>query len=164
MHHPRGVLLENDPTNPCIGCGPANPMGLKLAFEDAPEGARASFVAEARWQGFPGRMHSAILYLGLVETMNWSLYARTRRMGLPTRTSALEMTRLVDVGSTVTLEGRVLRVDEARRVASVEARASTTDGNPIGRLERDYDLVDEATFLARMGYDALPAGYEGAFG
>lgn len=158
------MLLENDPENACIGCGPANPMGLRLAFEAAPEGARASFVVDARFQGFPGRMHSAVLYLALLETMNWSLYAKTGRMGIPTRTSALEMTRRVDVGSTVVLEGRLLRADEARRVAIVEARAATAAGQPVGRLEREYDLVDKATFLARMGYDELPAGYDGVFG
>jgi len=157
------VLLENDAANPCIGCGPANPIGLRLAFEGTPEGARASFVAEARWQGFPGRMHSAVLYLALVETLNWSLFARTGRMGLPARTGALEMARRVDVGATVALEGRVLRVDEDARAASAEARAATPAGEPIGRLEREYALVDEATFLVRMGYDALPAGYEGVF-
>lgn len=155
--------MDNDPANACIGCGPANPVGLRLAFEATPEGARASFVAEARWQGFPGRMHSAILYLALVEAMNWSLYAKTRRMGLPTRTGALEMTRRVEVGQSVVLEGRVLAADESKRVALVEARASTPEGAPIGRLEREYDLVDEKTFLARMGYEELPSGYEGAF-
>ncbi|MHB8606087.1 MAG: hypothetical protein ACYDCK_12620 [Thermoplasmatota archaeon] len=157
------MLLENDPANACIGCGPANPMGLKLAFERTDEGATASFVAEARWQGFPGRMHSAVLYLALIETMNWSLYARTARMGLPTRTSALETSRRVDVGATVALSGRVLAVDESARTARVEAVAATPHGETIARLERDYALVDEATFLARMGYDAVPAGYEGVF-
>jgi len=157
------MQLENSPTNPCIGCGPANPMGLHLAFEATKDGARASFVAEPRWQGFPGRMHSAVLYMALLETMNWSLYAQTRRMGLPARTSALEMTRRVAVGDTVVLEGHVVRVDEAARTAHAEARATTLQGEPVGRLKRDYALVDEATFLARMGYDALPEGYEGLF-
>lgn len=84
-------------------------------------------------------------------------------MGLPTRTSALELTRRVEIGAKVALEGRVLHVDEAARTARVEARATTPTGEPIGRLDRDYSLVDEATFLARMGYESMPAGYEGVF-
>lgn len=155
-------MLDNDPSNPCIGCGPANPMGLHLAFEATPHGARARFTAEPRWQGFPGRMHSAVLYMALLEAMNWALYARTGRMGLPARTGALEMTRRVAVGDTVHLEGTVLRVDEAARTAEAEARASVR-GEPVGRLERGYALVDEATFVQRMDYDAPPAGYEGLF-
>lgn len=155
--------LENDPANPCIGCGPANPAGLQLVFDKTVEGAKTAFSVDERWQGFPGRLHSAILYLALIETMNWSLQARTGRMGLPTRTSELEMKRRVDVGTTLGLEGRVRSWDTAARTAALEAWATTASGEPVGRLERTYALVDEATFLARMGYTSLPAAYEGCF-
>jgi hypothetical protein len=94
--------------------------------------------------------------------MNWSLYARTGRMGLPVSTSALEMTQRVETGGAVELAGRVLSWGDG--AARVEAVATTPAGTRVGRLEREYALVDEATFCARMGYDALPAGYEGAFG
>lgn len=158
----RPMPLENVASNPCIGCGPANPIGLKLEFDATAEGARTRFTAEARWQGFPGRMHSAVLYLALIETMNWSLYARTSKMGLPQRTSALSMTKRVLVGDAVELEGRVLRFrDDA---ASVEAIARTPAGDIIGALDRDYRMVGEEEFLRVMGYDELPEGYEGAFG
>lgn len=153
--------LENVADNPCIGCGPANPMGLKLVFTDAPGGASSSFVAEARWQGFPGRLHSAILYLALIETMNWSLYGATKHMGLPTRTSALRMTRRVNVGDKIWLRGKV--VSHADGKAHVVAEATTPRGEPVGSLDRDYEMVDESTFLARMGYDHVPNGYEGVF-
>lgn len=154
--------LENVDSNPCIGCGPANPMGLRLSFEATPEGATTRLVAEPRWQGFPGRMHSAVLYMALIETMNWSLYARTRRMGLPARTSALQMSRRVAVGDAVVLEGRVSALSED--AATVVAQARTPEGQPVGALDRDYRLVSEEEFLAAMGYDELPEGYEGAFG
>lgn len=155
--------LENDPANRCVGCGPANPMGLRLVFEKTSEGARSTFVAEERWQGFPRRLHNAVLYLALIETMNWSLHARTGRMGLPSRTGALETRRRVDIGSKVALEGRVALLDEAGRSASVEAWASLDATGEVARLKREYALVDEATFLERMGYDTLPGGYEGDF-
>lgn len=154
--------LENVASNPCIGCGPANPIGLHLEFEPTTGGARTRFVATGAWQGFPGRMHSAVLYMALIETMNWSLYAKTGRMGLPARTSALGMTRRVVVGDVVEVEGRVLAVDAER--ASVVAHARTPAGDPVGSLEREYRMVDEDEFLRVMGYDELPEGYEGAFG
>lgn len=154
--------LENVASNPCIGCGPANPIGLHLEFEATPEGASSRFVAEARWQGFPGRMHSAVLYLALIETMNWSLHARTGRMGLPARTGALSMVRRVAVGDGVHLEGVVHEATGA--TAKVSASARTPEGAPIGSLDREYRLVNEDEFLRAMGYDELPEGYEGAFG
>ena len=156
------MQLENIGSNPCVVCGPANPVGLRLRFASAPDGATAEFLVDARWQGFPGRLHSAILYLALVETLNWSLYARTGRMGLPERTSALRMTRRVGVGDALVLRGRVAR--SAPGSATVEAEATMPAGEAVGSLDRDYAMVDEATFLARMGYDALPEGYEGLFG
>jgi hypothetical protein len=155
--------LENDPANACVGCGPANPAGLRLVFEKTPEGARSTFAVDERWQGFPSRLHSGILYLALLETMNWSLHAKTGRMGLPSRTGALESRRWVKCGTAILLEGRVRAFDPTARTASLEAWAEFPDREVVARLERDYALVDETTFLERMGYDVVPSGYDGAF-
>jgi len=153
--------MENVASNPCVGCGPSNPAGMRLAFEATADGASTRFVAEPRWQGFSGYLHSAILYLALLETLNWSLYARTSRMGLPTRTSALAATRRVRVGDEVVVEGRVVKTGD---VTSVVAEARTPAGESIATLERDYRLVSEEEFLRVMGYAEVPEGYEGAFG
>jgi hypothetical protein len=132
-------------------------------FEKTAEGARSTFAVEERWQGFPGRLHSGILYLALVETMNWSLYARTGRMGLPSRTGALESRRPVKCGSAILLEGRIRSLDPTARTASLEAWAGFSNREIVARLEREYALVDETTFLEMMGYDVVPPGYEGVF-
>ena len=34
--------LENDPRNPCVGCGPLNPRGLQLKFEKVGEEVRST--------------------------------------------------------------------------------------------------------------------------
>jgi acyl dehydratase len=120
-------------------------------------------LAEARWEGFPGRLHSAILYMALIEAMNWALFAQTERMGLPTRTGALEAARPVRTGTRLRLEGRVLVADATARTARVDARAWDPSDEVVARLERDYALVDQPTFLAKMGYDRIPPGYEGLF-
>jgi hypothetical protein len=155
------VLIENVASNPCVGCGPANPIGLKLEFRATADGAASRFVAEPRWQGFPGRLHSAVLYLALIETMNWSLYAATGHMGLPARTGALRMVRRVRVGDVVELAGGVKAAPEGGARAFAEAR--TPDGEEIGSLDRDYRMVSEAEFLRAMEYDAVPEGYDGLF-
>ncbi|MHB8585351.1 MAG: hypothetical protein ACYDDF_05890 [Thermoplasmatota archaeon] len=155
--------FENDATNGCVGCGPANAAGLQLSFTPTTDGARAAFTASSRWEGFPGRLHSAILYLGLIEAMNWALYARTGRMGLPIRTGALATTRTIPTGTELLFEGRLVHMDEGARLATMESVASDIGGESVGRLERGYALVDEATFLARLGYKEVPPGYEGLF-
>lgn len=151
-----GTPLENDPRNPCVGCGPENPVGLRLAFRRLGDRVETRLAATEVHQGWPGRLHSGILYLAMLETANWTLYGLTGRVGLPTRTSALGAQRWVRVGETLTLAGR----RDADGVVRVEA--TDADGRPVATLERAYDLVDRATFLRRMGYDEVPAGLEEA--
>lgn len=105
--------LDNDERTPCIGCGPHNAAGLRLRFARRPDGrgASAEWTPDAAWQGFPGNVHSAGLYLALIETMNWSLYAHTGGTGLPTRTAALDMRRRVAIGETLVLRGQVVSLE-----------------------------------------------------
>lgn len=150
------VRLENDPQNPCVGCGPEHPTGLRLAFQRRGDAVETTLEATERHQGWPGRLHSGILYLAMLETANWTVYGATGRVGLPTRTSALGLQRWVRVGETLTLTGR----KDSANVVRVEA--TDAEGRPVATLERAYDLVDRATFLERMGYDEVPAGLEEA--
>ena len=151
-----GTFLENDARNPCVGCGPGNPVGLRLQFRRRGDAVHARLAATELHQGWPGRLHSGILYLAMLETANWTLYGLAGRVGLPTRTSALGLQRWVRVGETLTLTGR----RDAENVVRVEA--TDAEGRPVATLERAYDLVDRATFLRRMGYDEVPAGLEEA--
>lgn len=151
-----GVLLENDPRNPCVGCGPEHPTGLRLAFRRRGDRVETTLLATDLHQGWPGRLHSGILYLAMLETANWTIYGLLGRVGLPTRTSALGLTRWVRVGETLTLTGR----KEGEGLVRVEATDEA--GTSLATLERTYELVDRATFLRRMGYDEVPAGLEEA--
>lgn len=151
-----GAPLENDPRNACVGCGPANPRGLRLRFERADDGsgAVAAFVPEAWMEGWPGTTHTAFLYMALVETMNWTAYALRGRVGLPSRTGALETRRRVATGDALALAGRA-RLD-APDALHAEAEARDPTGALVARLERDYTFPDAAEFARRLGLDALP--------
>lgn len=154
------VALENDPRNPCVGCGPEHPTGLRLQFHRQGDTVATLLAAAARHEGWPGRLHSGILYLALVETANWTLYGLRGRVGIPTRTSALEAKRWVATGEALTLTGRLTLSTENHAKARVEA--TDAEGRLVAALERDYDLPDRATFLKRLGYDKVPVGLEGA--
>lgn len=149
------TLLENDAANPCIGCGPNNPMGLRLVFEQVEGQTRSKLRVGANMVGWPNRLHSGLLYLALTETANWSLYGALGRVGLPVRTSALDARRFVRVGETLTLVGRW---DDAARIARIEA--VDEKGALVAKLEREYALPTRAEFRARMGDDALPPEFE----
>lgn len=150
--------LPNHPDNPCIGCGPDNPAGLRLAFHLDGDVVRSGFTVADHHQGWPGTMHSAVLYLALVETMNWTVYGLTGRVGLAAETSALAYERRATLGEHLELTGRI--VDPKGPRARAEAHAE--GGDRVGRLERVYAMPDRAAFLDRMGWDAVPKALEGA--
>lgn len=150
--------MENDPRNDCVGCGPANEHGLRLRFETTETGARAAFHAAPHLQGWPGRLHSGMLYTAMLETANWSLFASVGRVGLPTSTGALEASRWVATGETLSLEGACSRQDDG--TAHVVVEAFDAAGKRVAKIERRYALPDRKTFLAKMGYDEVPPGFE----
>ena len=153
--------LENDPLNPCIGCGPENPRGLRLAFHREGDVVTSALDAEPAMQGWPRRLHSGILYTALLETANWTVYGMKRRPGLPVRTGALALARWVATGERLRLVGRLR--DTGARTATVTAEALDAEGKLVASLERDYDLPDGKEFAARMGYETMPAELDGLF-
>lgn len=153
------IPLANDPANPCIGCGPAHPFGLRLAFTRKGDAVSTRLAATDAWQGAPGRLHSAILSLAMMETANWTVYGLLGRVGLPTRTSALAARRWVSTGEVLHITGR-RAAGEALTIA-VEARDAK--GDVVATLDRAFDLPDAEGFRARLGYAELPAPYAGLF-
>jgi acyl-coenzyme A thioesterase PaaI-like protein len=62
----------------CFGCGPANPIGLHLQFEEHPDGGvQAQFTPELDHQGWDGVMHGGLVTLLLDEAMAWAAAAST---------------------------------------------------------------------------------------
>ena len=107
----------------CFGCGTENPIGLRLRFRRAEDGARAEFQARPEYQGWDGVLHGGILLTLLDETL---AYATMFAVG-PTVTA--EMTtrfrRPAPLDADYTLHGQV--VD--RRHGLVRARATISDQN-----------------------------------
>src|SRR5919199_3138719 len=55
----------------CFVCGESNPAGLHTQFTvgDTPDEMRAHLAPDARYQGYPGRVHGGILASVLDETL-----------------------------------------------------------------------------------------------
>jgi hypothetical protein len=148
--------LENDPANPCIGCGPSNPLGLRLAFARQGREVVADFLPGQHHQGWPMRLHSGVLYLAMLEAANWTFWGLTSKVGVPAHTSALEARRLVRIGEPVRLVG------EQEGPEEVAVRALMAD-EVVARLTRRYRVLDREAFLRAMGYDAVPEAFAEAF-
>lgn len=53
----------------CFACGPENPIGLHLRFEDADDGVRAQITLRTDYQGWKGIAHGGIAIALLDEAM-----------------------------------------------------------------------------------------------
>ncbi|MGQ0536183.1 MAG: hypothetical protein ACT4PT_08930 [Methanobacteriota archaeon] len=153
-----GELLENDPENRCVGCGPANPTGLRLAFRRDGDRVRSIFVAEPRFQGWPDRLHSGVLYIAMIECANWTVYGLLGRPGFPAKTSALDLRGRVAVGETVEITGRVeggrqKEDGDGPQTVHVEARVREAT---VATLSRDFVFPTRDEFAQRMGYATVP--------
>jgi uncharacterized protein (TIGR00369 family) len=65
------MRLEPNPTNPCFGCGGANPRGMQLTFEQDDEKRRivGRFRMGPEYQGGAGFVHGGIIAVLLDEAM-----------------------------------------------------------------------------------------------
>ena len=148
----RSHRLENDPVNPCIGCGPNNPRGLRLEFRRDGKRVETELTAHETLEGWPERLHSGVLYLAMLDAANWTVYGLHDRVGLPVQTSALTLQRWVPTGTRLRLVG-VEKSQTGDLVIQVEAH---DEEGPVARLDRSYVLTNRAGFEQRLGYKTLP--------
>jgi hypothetical protein len=154
-----GVALENDEANPCFGCGPQNPRGLRLSFRRIGDRVETQFLADVTMEGWPERLHSGILYTAMLETANWTVFGITGRIGIPVRTSALSLHRWVPTGTGIRIAGRAKNTGPSSLAVALEA--STSDGQVVANLDRDFVLPNRREFLEKMGYEEIPAAFAG---
>jgi hypothetical protein len=153
------VALENDETNPCFGCGPGNPRGLRLSFRRVGDRVETVLPTDVTMEGWPGRLHSGILYTAMLETANWTVYGIRGRIGVPVRTSALTLQRWLPTGMLLRIAGRAKSTGLNR--LSVAIQAFTSDGQPVAALDRDFVLPNRREFLEKMGYEEIPQVFAG---
>ncbi|HXY47298.1 MAG TPA: hypothetical protein VEK13_05330 [Thermoplasmata archaeon] len=131
-----------------------------MSFQRAGDRVFSALSASPQHQGWPGRLHTGILYLAMLETANWTLYGLLGRVGVPVRTTALDTRRWIAIGENVTLFGRQLSNSEAKARVAIEARDA--GDHVVAYLERDYVLPGRPEFLKRLAYAQIPPGLEDA--
>ena len=137
-------MAEPSPSNPCFGCGGANPRGMRLAFDLDPGRRRivGRFRLGAEYQGGPGFIHGGIIATVLDEAMG-------------------KVSRFSDVHA-VTAELTVeylkpVRVDQEIRVEAFESQREgrhlfhqgeirDTEGELLARGRGRFVVVDRAKF------------------
>lgn len=106
------ISLEDDAM--CFCCGPKNPIGLKLEFEETAEGGmRTIWTPRKEHQGFKDLVHGGLVATVLDEVMVRLLYLR----GIHAVTAGLEtrLRRPLRWGTAYRFEGRIVQ-DRGRAV------------------------------------------------
>lgn len=134
-------------THRCFVCGPANPIGMHLQFEEEGEGVVADFVPGDLYVGYEGLVHGGLLAAVLDDAMAnvWAW------RGQPAVTVSLSVRfrRPVQPGERLRVSGEPVG---ARRAAMQRARATIT--------RADGTVVAEGDGVVMVG--SLPPMVQGA--
>lgn len=152
------VHLENPLESPCFGCGPRHPRGLHLAFErrTAPDGIDeviCEYTPKADEIGWPGLLHTGLLFLVLMETSYWAALTLGGRVHTMTGPATYEPLRLPRVGKTFRARAR-LAGSEGDRL-HISCIAEDANGRPHATLTSTWEKASRAA-VEKAGL-SLPA-------
>ena len=135
----------------CFACGPDNPIGLHLRFEDAGEGVVARVTLDPHFQGWKDIAHGGIAIALLDEAMAHAAGHAGHR-GV-TASMNVRFRKPVPLGKLLEVRGRVAW--HRRNVLGLEASVHDESGSPLVRAEGNFvsmgplDAVDDRRNPAR---------------
>ena len=140
-----GEKIEIDiPNNPCFGCGPNNPNGLRLEFtRTAERSVETRFKAQPHHCGAPEVIHGGIQATLLDEVFGIvirSQFASGEVPAIVTAEFTLRYRKPAPVGATVIVEGDFLREDGRNRF--VEGRMRDEQGEVLTTAQARWVVLD----------------------
>lgn len=148
--------IPNDPTNPCFGCGPLNPVGLRLRFFRDGESVVSTKVFDRNYSGWPGVVSPSICNQVLVCTGLWTQFAATGQIGTVVRKTEDFGRLFLRVGVRTDIVGRVLRRGHGLVTIRVELRQGKVVKAWRETVRRPYASLAEFRKGAR-GVRLIPA-------
>jgi len=111
----------------CFGCGPDNPIGLKLNFKWDNKTARAEFIPNKSHQGWFGIVHGGIIGCLLDEAMGYATYFEgivclTAKMQVRIRRPAL-------IGEPLIITSSITK--KTKRLVETRAAIALKDSTPL---------------------------------
>lgn len=143
--------------NPCFGCSPTNPAGLRLTFEAEDGKLYASWDPLPQFQGYINVLHGGIIATLLDETGAWCINAIAGTSGV---TSSLTVRYLKPVHISrgmVTVEAAIVRLEE--RSAHIHCRLADGEGKHCAEADIDYFIYPPEIARKRYHYPGKEAFY-----
>lgn len=117
----------NEGRQMCFGCGPQNPIGLKLKFRPYGDSVRAEFIPTEFHQGWKGITHGGIIHTILDEAMAWASFFS----GIVTVTATMQSRwrRPAAIGEPLIVTASVTK--NSRRLLEAQATITAKDGTVV---------------------------------
>jgi len=132
-------LLEPLPDNTCFGCGGANPIGMKLAFEldHAQRRSRGRFQFGPDLQGGNRTLHGGIIAVVLDEAMG----KLTRLAGVRAVTAELNIEYLRPIPIQEPVEVEAWEVSRDGRNLHYQGEIRNPEGKPLARARARFVAI-----------------------
>jgi hypothetical protein len=153
------VELANADDNLCFGCGPENPMGLRLRFYLEDGVVSTDCVPNRWWSGQPGVVNPGILYAILIDLAIWTASGVLNRVPLFPKTNDL---RLGDMTTSRPIHGDARIVKSDPPLHRVRAELSQ-DGERRAWLDVDLKVVSRDEYRKARPSVEIPDSLEGLF-
>ena len=127
----------------CFACGPDNPIGLRLRFEEYEDGVRARVQLAPEFQGWQGIAHGGIA-MSLIDEAMAHAAGHAGHRGV-TASVSVRFRKPVPLGEPIVLAGRV--VWTRHKVLGVEATLHAADGTLL--------VEGEGKFVSQGALDAV---------
>lgn len=110
------------PDQQCFGCGPTNPVGMRLHFHrDGPDAVVTTLDARPGWEGAPGVVHGGLQATLVDEVGAWTVVACTGNFGF---TTSMQVRYLRPARHGQPIEARGELVEAAESSARVRVKLS----------------------------------------
>ena len=140
------------PGQPCFGCAPDHPFGLRLKFTEEGEEVVTRFTPAAHHQGAPGVMHGGLVFTLADELAAWVVIARLGKFGFTTHFTG-KLQRPARPG--LELVGRARMTASTGRTASVDADVQQGE-EKIFAASFKFVLLDEHGAEKMLGQPLPP--------
>jgi acyl-coenzyme A thioesterase PaaI-like protein len=140
-----GSIFGDD--QPCFGCSPSNPFGMKLKPVREGRAVTVRYTAPPEFQGPAGVMHGGLVTTLADELAGWVVIAVRKQFGF---TGAITARLLKPVRIGVEVQGRATIVSENARTLKIDVRLHQS-GEEMYRGMFSFVVLDEAGTEKVMG-------------
>jgi uncharacterized protein (TIGR00369 family) len=143
--------------NLCFGCGPANPAGLKLTFEEDDTKLYAEWQPSVHFQGYTNVLHGGIIATLLDEAGAWCINVKAGTSGVTSSMTVKYLKPVYISKGAVRVEASIISREE--KSARLLCWLFDGEGKKCAEADLDYFIYPEDIARKRYFYPGREAFY-----